>query len=262
MATVFFDAYVLVMTVVGILKKHGQSKIGFLLMEQGIIYFVVTLLFNVLLIIFCVLKLNDVMTVMFAVPAQTVSVLAATRLYSQLYVETGQIIKACNRSSSPWQDAPPSNSARLPRQSTSFFTSSYLDFGGRKSDDGPGDTTLTDAVSVQMVETMSGAGQREDKIQATSYHDRYHSDSITYHHSTDLEKSTLFLNDQGSPGKTSDGVTEQYSEIGLDYIRESKSSQMYHPHSSHTKHHSSTANEGHQKPSSEEPVTQSYGIAR
>lgn len=82
--TLVFDILVTILTVAGVMRMTGGSRIGKVLVEQGFIYLMITLIFNVLLVGLTLARLNPVMSTIMAIPALTVSLIAATRLYVDL----------------------------------------------------------------------------------------------------------------------------------------------------------------------------------
>ena len=82
--TIAFDLFVLILTVVGVLKMNGGSRIGTVLVEQGILYFVATFIINALVTGLTLANLNPVMSLIGAIPAATVCVMCSTRLYVEL----------------------------------------------------------------------------------------------------------------------------------------------------------------------------------
>ena len=146
-ATVIFDFIVLMLTVVGVAKMNGRSRIGTILIEQGIFYFAATLLFNTLLVGFTYANLNPLMMNILNVPTQTVSLMAATRLYVMLCekVRPGQVSSG-------------NNSSGL---GSSYQTSSF----GTKSN---GSSTMEKVRQTLTLGKFSGANKRASQYQTNN----------------------------------------------------------------------------------------------
>ncbi|KAK0556995.1 hypothetical protein OC844_005712 [Tilletia horrida] len=87
--TVTFDFLVLVLTVIGVYRLEGSTtKIGYILIRQGIVYFIATFVVNALIAGFTIAQLNPVMSLILAVPTSAIAVAASTRLYVELAEET------------------------------------------------------------------------------------------------------------------------------------------------------------------------------
>lgn len=80
-----FDFIILCTTSIGLLLSSSRSSLGQLLFRDGIVYFVVTFSANLVPAVLNLLDLNPVMNVITAVPAATVSTIAATRLVVRLH---------------------------------------------------------------------------------------------------------------------------------------------------------------------------------
>lgn len=85
--TITFDLVVMILTVVGIVRMSGGSRIGAVLIKQGIQYFVATFLINSLVAGLTLANLNPVMSLIGAIPSSTVCVMCSTRLYVYLAEE-------------------------------------------------------------------------------------------------------------------------------------------------------------------------------
>ncbi|KAN0066390.1 hypothetical protein ACQY0O_000489 [Thecaphora frezii] len=83
-AAVAFDFIVLMLTVAGVASMNSRSRIGRILIEQGVIYFIATLVMNIFLVSFTFSDLNPLMSNILNVPTQTVQLVASTRLYVML----------------------------------------------------------------------------------------------------------------------------------------------------------------------------------
>ncbi|KAE8222489.1 hypothetical protein CF319_g4322 [Tilletia indica] len=87
--TMAFDLTALLLTVYGVFRLEGSStKIGHILIKQGIVYFIVTCVVNALITGFTIAQLNPVMSLILAVPTSAIAVAASTRLYVDLAEET------------------------------------------------------------------------------------------------------------------------------------------------------------------------------
>ncbi|PWN91794.1 hypothetical protein FA10DRAFT_265633 [Acaromyces ingoldii] len=85
--TIVFDFVVLVLTTVGIVRMSGGSRIGEILIRHGLIYFVLTLLANLVVTILTALQLSPTMSLSMAVPQSSICTIASTRLYVMLAEE-------------------------------------------------------------------------------------------------------------------------------------------------------------------------------
>ncbi|EPQ32205.1 uncharacterized protein PFL1_00402 [Pseudozyma flocculosa PF-1] len=99
-ATVVFDAIVLLLTVAGVMAMTTRSRIGTILVEQGIFYFGATLVMNVFLVSFTYAELNPLMSNILNVPTQTVSLIVATRLYMMLCDKVKPVVSSQGQGSS------------------------------------------------------------------------------------------------------------------------------------------------------------------
>lgn len=84
--TIAFDFTVLALTVIGV-RRMENTRIGEILIDHGIIYFVLTAFANLVVTVLTILQLSPVMTTLGASPASGVSIVAATRLYVSLHEE-------------------------------------------------------------------------------------------------------------------------------------------------------------------------------
>lgn len=85
--TILFDLFVLILTTVGVVRMSasGSSRIGSILVEQGLLYFLVTFLANLLVLIFTLIpSLPSLWNLFWAVPSSAVCLTASTRLYVNL----------------------------------------------------------------------------------------------------------------------------------------------------------------------------------
>ncbi|KZW03904.1 hypothetical protein EXIGLDRAFT_663273 [Exidia glandulosa HHB12029] len=82
--TMSFDFVILCTTCMGLLMSSSRSSLWQLLFRDGIVYFLVTFCSNLVPATLNLLNLNPVMNVITAVPAATVSTIAATRLVVRL----------------------------------------------------------------------------------------------------------------------------------------------------------------------------------
>jgi len=82
--TMSLDLIVLVLTVIGLAISQNRSSLWQLLFRQGIIYFFVAFIANLLPAIFLVLNLNPIMNTVFSVPAAVASSIVACRSFVSL----------------------------------------------------------------------------------------------------------------------------------------------------------------------------------
>lgn len=82
--TMSLDLIVLILTVLGLMIVNARSSIGALLFRDGIVYFAVAFSANMVPAVLNVLNLNPAMNVIAAVPAATVSAIAACRAVVRL----------------------------------------------------------------------------------------------------------------------------------------------------------------------------------
>lgn len=85
--TIVFDFLVMLLTVVGVIRMNGGSRIGAVLVKQGIQYFAATFIANSLVAGLTLANLNPVMSLCLAIPSATVCVMCSTRLYVHLAEE-------------------------------------------------------------------------------------------------------------------------------------------------------------------------------
>lgn len=125
--TIIFDLVVLVLTTVGIIRMEASSRIGDVIIKQGVIYFLLTLTVNVVITVLTILKLSPTMSLLAAAPQSMVCVVATTRLYRQLAEEAApkSHISSFNSSGSGrFIKSSGSSDHTLPSQSTEKFGSS------------------------------------------------------------------------------------------------------------------------------------------
>ncbi|CAO1624519.1 unnamed protein product [Parajaminaea phylloscopi] len=86
LVTIVFDAFVLILTIVGVVRmsRNGGTRIGALIVDQGLFYFIATFLANLLVTVFTLLQLSPMMSLFWAIPSSAVCMTASTRLYVQL----------------------------------------------------------------------------------------------------------------------------------------------------------------------------------
>jgi len=82
--TMSLDLIVLLLTVIGLAMSQNRSSLWQLLFRQGIIYFFVAFIANLLPAIFLVLNLNPIMNLVFSVPAAVASSIVACRSFVSL----------------------------------------------------------------------------------------------------------------------------------------------------------------------------------
>ncbi|KAH7904013.1 hypothetical protein BJ138DRAFT_1131145, partial [Hygrophoropsis aurantiaca] len=79
MYTMLYDLLVLSLTIAGLTRTRSSSALWRTLFSQGVTYFAVTFVANVVPMVFSWLNLNAVMNVFFAIPAATISTIASCR---------------------------------------------------------------------------------------------------------------------------------------------------------------------------------------
>lgn len=77
----------LAVTTVGIVRMNSSSRIGDVLIKQGVIYFVLTFIVNLVITVLTILKLSPAMSLIAACPQSLICVIASTRLYRELIEE-------------------------------------------------------------------------------------------------------------------------------------------------------------------------------
>ncbi|KAF8302625.1 hypothetical protein DL93DRAFT_465819 [Clavulina sp. PMI_390] len=82
--TMSFDLIVLILTTAGLVLSPGRSSLWQLLFRQGIVYFLVAFLCNMIPAIFLLLNLNAIMNIMFTIPAATFTSFVACRSFVSL----------------------------------------------------------------------------------------------------------------------------------------------------------------------------------
>ena len=85
--TILFDLFVLSVTVMGIMRMNSSSRIGDVLIKQGVVYFVLTFIVNFVITVLTILKLSPAMSLIAAMPQSLICVVASTRLYRELVEE-------------------------------------------------------------------------------------------------------------------------------------------------------------------------------
>lgn len=175
--TIIFDLAVLCLTTYGIFRMNGSSHIGRVLIRQGLVYFIVTLVANLVITIMTTLKLSPLMSLLFAVPQSTTCVICACRLYIELAEEskTTHLTSGAYNQSSSYGSGESSNKG---------FGSSMSGFGKRggflsshgSSEHGKGSltTSLENNASMRPSNTTLTGGDLE-KQQNLSHDQGYYS---------------------------------------------------------------------------------------
>ncbi|EIN04631.1 hypothetical protein PUNSTDRAFT_116302 [Punctularia strigosozonata HHB-11173 SS5] len=85
--TMMFDLVILALSVykLGVSFNEGNPPLVTLLFRDGVAYFVIVILFNILSVTFMLLDLNPIMRTMFGLPAGVVSVIASSRAVRRLH---------------------------------------------------------------------------------------------------------------------------------------------------------------------------------
>ncbi|KAF9530195.1 hypothetical protein CPB83DRAFT_892814 [Crepidotus variabilis] len=76
---------------------RGKSRVAHLLFTQGLVYFIVACLANIIAIVFMCMNFNDIMSVMFTFPAQVFSTIVACRSVRELTNHAYQSSDEVNR---------------------------------------------------------------------------------------------------------------------------------------------------------------------
>jgi len=79
-----FDGFILVLNVIKLAPRRGNSTLMKLLFRDGLVYFFVAFIANLLATVFMLLDLNSIMNVIFNVPACTLATIAACRVVRRL----------------------------------------------------------------------------------------------------------------------------------------------------------------------------------
>ncbi|KAN0062473.1 hypothetical protein ACQY0O_005004 [Thecaphora frezii] len=150
--TTAYDLVVLLLTVGGLMRFKGGPWIGRLLIEQGILYFVATLLANMFVTGFTLANLSPTMSLIGAVPSSTVCVLCSTRLYAQL----AEDVSAHNQHVSAGGVGSSGSGSFLSRKSRSMGTSSgFGTASGKSAEKGP------TVIMLKTVDNSSTCGAEE-----------------------------------------------------------------------------------------------------
>ncbi|KAJ8580751.1 hypothetical protein M405DRAFT_27697 [Rhizopogon salebrosus TDB-379] len=80
----FYDALLLLFTVVGLLRMPSTSALWKTLVRQGVMYFVVNLIVNIALLVFNRLDLNPIMNSIFGMPAACICTIASSKAVRSL----------------------------------------------------------------------------------------------------------------------------------------------------------------------------------
>ncbi|KIK91286.1 hypothetical protein PAXRUDRAFT_830981 [Paxillus rubicundulus Ve08.2h10] len=84
LCTMFYDTLVLVLTIVGLSRKPSNSTLWRRLHQQGIAYFAMTSLVNIMPLVVCWLDLNAIMDVLFFIPAACLSTITSSMAVTSL----------------------------------------------------------------------------------------------------------------------------------------------------------------------------------
>jgi len=82
--TMFYDMLVFVLTIVGLSRKRSNSTLWNRLHRQGIAYFAMTFLVNIMPLVVCWLDLNAIMSILFFIPATCLSTIASSMAVKSL----------------------------------------------------------------------------------------------------------------------------------------------------------------------------------
>lgn len=116
LVTICFDAVILFMTTFGIARMAGRSSLGVKLINQGIIFFVMTFIANLTISVITLLRLSPSMSLVFAFPQSTICVLCSCRLHRNLASENKDHVPSTDFSNRNIVNSPPPSSrfAKLP----------------------------------------------------------------------------------------------------------------------------------------------------
>ncbi|KAG2144529.1 hypothetical protein DEU56DRAFT_207801 [Suillus clintonianus] len=109
----FYDLALLVLTVVGLWRMQSSSTLWKTLVKQGIIYFIVNLVANIILLALNRLNLNPIMDSIFAMPAACICTIASS-----------QVVLSLLRPS-PNDESDSSSSVKVPPLTTDFTVSQF-----------------------------------------------------------------------------------------------------------------------------------------
>ncbi|CAL1699324.1 unnamed protein product [Somion occarium] len=79
-----FDLFVLVLSAAKLLSRRGSSQLVTLLFKDGLVYFIIAFVSNLIATIFMCMSLNAIMSVIFNVPAVVASTIVASRAVRRL----------------------------------------------------------------------------------------------------------------------------------------------------------------------------------
>ncbi|KAF8839736.1 hypothetical protein BDN67DRAFT_969579 [Paxillus ammoniavirescens] len=82
--TMFYDMLVLVLTTIGLSRKQSNCTLWRRLYRQGIAYFAMTFLANIMPLVLCWLDLNAILPVLFAIPATCLSTISSSMVVKSL----------------------------------------------------------------------------------------------------------------------------------------------------------------------------------
>ncbi|KAF8839737.1 hypothetical protein BDN67DRAFT_734201 [Paxillus ammoniavirescens] len=82
--TMFYDVLVLVLTTIGLSRKRSSCTLWRRLYRQGIAYFAMAFLANIMPLVLCWLDLNAIMPVLFAIPAICLSTISSSMAVKSL----------------------------------------------------------------------------------------------------------------------------------------------------------------------------------
>lgn len=201
--TVFVDALVLILTTVGVVRM-GTSRIGEILVGQGIVYFVIVTVANLIVAILTVMQLSPLISLIGAVPSSAISIMAATRLY--VYLAEAAAPQAGGVSSSQLSGSTVEKVSNFFRSgrgvgTTSALPPSYMQplsydsrsRGGSRSDEAPSTTKLPLTSS----ESMDSADI--ERAAATSPASSYPHNSVRVHQATQVSSTPIPDHLRGPP---------------------------------------------------------------
>lgn len=86
--TIVYDLTVMILTIVGVLRMKASSRIGSILMRQGIQYFAITVLVNSVAAALTLADLNTLISIIGGIPSCVACVMCVTRISVRLAEET------------------------------------------------------------------------------------------------------------------------------------------------------------------------------
>ncbi|ETS64737.1 hypothetical protein PaG_00691 [Moesziomyces aphidis] len=170
--TIVFDMVVMLLTVAGVVRMNGGSRIGAVLVNQGIQYFVLTALINALVTGLTLADLNPVMSLIGAIPSATISVMCSTRLYVKLAEEAAPKPEGVHSSqlSSSLSGSGAEKIARFFKRSSQIPSQLQPSMAMRSTSSSNNGTAVAGLTSLSYI-ARNESQSRDDKSFAISSHD-------------------------------------------------------------------------------------------